>query len=210
MKLGGIDSAKLIFLAWFLSSKVENMKFQISYQIRVSTLVAILVYLALTIFFVFLFFHVPVSFWTNVLALVDIEVPVISSLDNTIDLFQLWGYQTSLYEVIITTLIGINAVTAILAFVYMHGKAKEEAEEKVKEYLEGAEFEKIWMKKNADFSPELESFEEATRTINQLSNEVDDLQRQIRMLSRKIANMDTSEEELANNTLVGEVKNGLH
>lgn len=133
-----------------------------------------------------------------------------SAPDSTIDLLQLWGYQTSLYEVIITTLIGINAVTAILAFVYMHGKAKEEAEEKVKEYLEGAEFEKIWMKKNDDFSPELESFEEATKTINQLSNEVDDLKRQIQMLSRKIASMDTSEEDDATDVLVGEVKNGLH
>lgn len=186
------------------------MKPQIVYQIKLSTLVAVLVYLALTLFFVFLFFHAPVSFWTNGLALTGIEFPKMSAPDSTIDLLQLWGYQTSLYEVIITTLIGINAVTAILAFVYMHGKAKEEAEEKVKEYLEGAEFEKIWMKKNDDFSPELESFEEATKTINQLSNEVDDLKRQIQMLSRKIASMDTSEEDDATDVLVGEVKNGLH
>ena len=171
---------------------------------------AALVYLALTIFFVILFFHVPVSFWTNALEFIGIEVPKISSSGSTINLLPLWSYQTSLYEVIITTLIGINAVTAILAFVYMHGKAKEEAEEKVKEYLEGAEFEKIWMKKNDDFSPELESFEEATKTINQLSNEIEDLQRQIRILSRKIANMDTSEEVHAKDVLVGEVKNGLH
>lgn len=186
------------------------MKGQIGYQIKVSTITAIVTYLVLTAIFILLLFHTPVSFWTNLFTIVGIDIPGVSSTSAELTLEEIWKHQSSLYELIITTLMGINAATAILAFIYMHGKAKEEAEEKVKEYLNGAEFEKIWKKKNEDFSPELESFEVAAKRIEQLSNEMDDLQRKIRVLSRKIANLDNSEEEQADSILVNEVNNGIH
>ena len=113
----------------------------------------------------------------------------------------LWKYQASLYELIISALIGINAVTAILAFIYVHGKA----DEIVNDYIRSDEFNRNLEKAYVDFAPELldsvTKFENTISEIESMKNELDNQKKNIAIIAHHISQLDDSEEFASNQTL---------
>lgn len=169
-------------------------------------LIAIIVCI-LTIFgFIFILFHTPTSFWEKsfgfdkfILLLQPTEPTVITT--GHASLTDLWKYQASLYELIISALIGINAVTAILAFIYVHGKA----DEIVNDYIRSDEFNRNLEKAYVDFAPELldsvTKFENTISEIESMKNELDNQKKNIAIIAHHISQLDDSEEFASNLTL---------
>lgn len=161
-----------------------------------------------TIFaFLFILFHTPSSFWEKSFGfdkLIPLLQPAesISQKSDFATLTEIWKYQASLYELIITVLIGINAVTAILAFIYVHGKA----DEIVNDYIRSDEFNKNLEKAYSDFVPEImestSKLVDAASTIESIKNELNDQKQKITIIAKHISELDNSEETEANKTLI--------
>lgn len=161
----------------------------------------------LTIFgFIFILFHTPTSFWEKIFGF-DKFILLLQSTEPTVittdyaSLTDLWKYQASLYELIISVLIGINAVTAILAFIYVHGKA----DEIVNDYIRSDEFNRNLEKAYVDFAPELldsvTKLENTISEIESMKNELDNQKKNIAIIAHHISQLDNSEEFASNQTL---------
>lgn len=161
----------------------------------------------LTIFgFLFILFHTPISFWEKCFGF-DKSILLLQPYASTLkisdfdSLTELWKYQASLYELIISVLIGINAVTAILAFIYVHGKA----DEIVNNYIRSDEFNRSLEKAYVDFAPELldsvTKLENTISEIESMKNELDNQKKNITIIARYISELDNSEEFASHQTL---------
>lgn len=172
-------------------------------------LVSCLTFLAMIFVMIFTVFHTPVSLWSSLIDSGNVVIiDAMSEQDKTKEVLwlkDLWSSQASLYEMIITTLIGLNALTAILAFVYMGGKAKEEAEKTVEKFVESDAFTSYWKEKYQEFAPDLEDYalkvEDTVDSVDTLKQEISDLQHQIRIISTNISERDCSEEKLSSSVL---------
>lgn len=132
----------------------------------------------------------------------------------TID--DLWSFQGSFYQTIITALIGINALIGALAFFAIRNTSREHAEQQAQEaakakvltYTSSIEFSELIERNLAPTIKEvqddleevyeireqlLENEDKQNADIEILNSELNDLKRQIRIISSKVANMQSSE-----------------
>ena len=104
-----------------------------------------------------------------------------------------------MYEVLITSLVGINGIVAVIAFLYVGAKVKSDSEDAVKEYLNSEEFKKIWEERYREFAPDLEEYTQvvskSVEDINNIYNGLEDVNKKIKIISENIARNDHAEEE---------------
>ncbi|MDR5886532.1 hypothetical protein [Vreelandella janggokensis] len=125
-----------------------------------------------------------------------------------------WAFQTSLYQTVITFLIAINGLIAALSIMYIKSNSEEKAEDAAKNYVKGEGFgafidkklSKISKKKlkqvQKDYSSTVEELEfkiydmnDVEIKVKRLENENNELKRQIGIISKKIAELDSSESD---------------
>jgi hypothetical protein len=131
---------------------------------------------------------------------------------HLISLDDLWSFQSSFFQTIITFLIAINGLLAGLAVVYIrttsHEKAEEKAEQVVKNYVKSDLFKrKIDLKVDQLTSVSRSDFESTATNLeaylielkehqvdtDYLKGETAELRRLIRIVSNKISQMDKTE-----------------
>ncbi|MCY9802661.1 hypothetical protein OTK51_04365 [Vibrio scophthalmi] len=141
--------------------------------------------------------------------------------DGTLlSLDELWGFQSSFYQTIITVLIAINGLLAAFAFIFIknssHDKAIEAAVEHAQEYLSGREFdnlvsEKVELKLKGirsdydetatsldnmleQFSSVVPSVEENQSDIVVLNTKIEELQRHVGVMIHQMSILDQTDE----------------
>lgn len=179
----------------------------IRYHYILTFLIATLTTFFCVFLIIFFFFHAPTSLWNNIFEF-DTKILLLQSSDpniNTLDLASLteiWKYQSSLYELIITVLIGINAVIAIIAFVYIHGKANES----INNYLRSDEFKRSWEETYEEFAPDvfenISKFEDTISTVEKIKAELDSQRKDIGIIANYISQSDNSEESSSSQILI--------
>jgi len=128
----------------------------------------------------------------------------------------LWSFQSSFYQTIISVLIATNAILAVFAFVFVkfssHDKAIDAAVEHTQTYINGLEFEKdvrnasedILTTTKSDYnetitlvSSQMEQLESSNQKylyeIEYLQKEHKDLKRQLNIIINRIAENDNTE-----------------
>ncbi|NVF14295.1 hypothetical protein [Vreelandella maris] len=68
---------------------------------------------------------------------------------ESLSLKEVWGFQSSLYQTVITFLIAINGFIAALSVLYIKTNSEDKAEDAAKSYVEGDSF-SVFIEKNAD------------------------------------------------------------
>ena len=95
-------------------------------------------------------------------------------------------------------LIGLNGIVAVVAFIYVDKKSEAAAENHTRKYLDSVEFRNIWEAKYQEFSPDLEQYvtkiESSVHTIEVLQLEMQEVRRQLEIISRVIAERDFTED----------------
>ncbi|EIA1333543.1 phosphohydrolase [Vibrio parahaemolyticus] len=129
-----------------------------------------------------------------------------------ISLKDVWSFQTGFYQTIITFLIAINALIAAISVIYIKGTSEEKAEEITKKYMHSNTFNYILNEKveneaesrlrivqsdlNAtagDFERSLGTVDDALERLEFLETENQTLRQQIKVISERVAELDTSE-----------------
>ena len=142
----------------------------------------------------------------------------------------LWSFQSSFYQTIISVLIAINALLAVFAFIFIknssHDKAVDAAVSHTQKYISGIEFDE---KVNAnaqrtlgqmrdDYNETAATLERAldqvsglspsviehTEQLTMLSNNIKDMQQHVGILIQRVAQLDSSESEGQNIALTKE------
>lgn len=138
-----------------------------------------------------------------------------------ISLKDVWSFQASFYQTIITFLIAINAIIAAISVIYIKSTSEEKAEETTKKYMNSNSFmhelnEKVIAEAElqltvvkADFSDTAAIFEKSSEAVSEALNRLEFLEKenktlrqQVRIISERIAALDTTETESKNNQLV--------
>ncbi|MBN3239838.1 hydrolase [Pectobacterium versatile] len=153
------------------------------------------------------------------------------SKGTLLSLDDLWSFQGTFYQTIITVLIALNAILGGFAFFMIkqssNAKAREEATEEVKRYIESKSFDKevkditntkvelivnekigalqIDLASQIDFistlAVEIESIKSKNDRITQLDNEFLEIKRHIALLASAVSQLDKSEDDGASLTL---------
>lgn len=138
-----------------------------------------------------------------------------------INLKDVWSFQTGFYQTIITFLIAINGLIAAISVIYIKSTSEEKAEEITKKHMHSDAFNHILNVKvkheaeiqlhvvQSDFSTAAETFERSAKTVDEalerlkfLETENQTLYQQLKVISERIAVLDTSETEGKDNRLV--------
>ncbi|MBS3669921.1 DUF5320 domain-containing protein [Vreelandella boliviensis] len=131
-----------------------------------------------------------------------------------LSLKEVWGFQSSLYQTVITFLIAINGFIAALSVLYIKTNSEDKAEDAAKSYVKGDSFsvfiEKILSRKSRkklrqlqqDYASTMETFDleingisDLKENVEALKNENSDLKRQLSIISKKLAELDEKEKE---------------
>ncbi len=166
--------------------------------------ISIFTTLFVLVLLVFLFFMAPQSIWTAFIDNNFVSIVGISDVSeiNLSYIKELWGYQASLYEVLIASLIGMNSIFAIIAFLYVGVKVKSDSEAAVKDYLKSKEFKDAWLERYREFGPDLDEYaDRVSKSINdidRIDNDLADVNRKIAIISKNISMNDRTEEECSN------------
>lgn len=131
-----------------------------------------------------------------------------------ISLKDIWAFQTSFYQTIITFLIAINGLIAALSVIYIKTTSEEKAEETTKKYMHSDSFDVLLNQKvetksklklqalRSDFSSGLDSLAESTEAIRNsnerlelLENENKTLRQQLKVVIERVALLDSNESE---------------
>ncbi|MEZ8314266.1 phosphohydrolase [Vibrio splendidus] len=131
-----------------------------------------------------------------------------------ISLKDVWSFQTGFYQTIITFLIAINGLIAAISVIYIKSTSEEKAEEITKKYMHSDTFNHVLNAKveseaesrlrvvqsdlNAtagDFERSLGTVDEALERLQFLETENQTLRQQIKVISERVASLDTSESE---------------
>ncbi|MGI2142754.1 hypothetical protein [Shewanella sp. AC91-MNA-CIBAN-0169] len=126
----------------------------------------------------------------------------------------IWSFQSSFYQTIITVLIAVNGILAVFAFIFVKAssddKAIEAAEKYTKDYIASSEFsDKVNAKLDGirnDFDFSVTEIEDITNVvepmvydhdddIQSLKRETKELRRYVGILTQHLAEMDVSDEE---------------
>jgi hypothetical protein len=125
-----------------------------------------------------------------------------------VSLDDVWSYQSSLYQTIITFLIAINGLLAALAIFYIKSSSNDKAIEIVHEFVEGKEFRDFVNKKvKQKLKIARDEYDESTQKldlmigegeaireqVDGLSSEYGELNRQMAVIAKKIASMDQAD-----------------
>ena len=130
-----------------------------------------------------------------------------------VSLQDVWSFQTSFYQTIITFLIAINGIIAAISVIYIKSTSEEKAEEITKKHMQSPTFDLLVEKKVLSESEA--TFKQAQRDFETSANKVDDsldrlavleienqtLRQQIKIISERVAELDTSESEGKDNRL---------
>ncbi len=131
-----------------------------------------------------------------------------------ISLKDVWSFQTSFYQTIITFLIAINGLIAAISVIYIKSTSEEKAEEITKKYMHSDTFDhalNVKVEKEAslrlkivqsdltstvsDFEGSVVTIEEALDRLALLETENKNLRQQIKVISERVAKLDESESE---------------
>ena len=127
-----------------------------------------------------------------------------------ISLKDVWSFQSGFYQTIITFLIAINGLIAAISVFYIKSTSEEKAEEITKKYMHSSSFGMVLKEKIkkqvkipkqdlSDFSKGLEAawqnVDDGVDRLNVLETENQTLRQQIKIISERIAALDTSESE---------------
>lgn len=124
-----------------------------------------------------------------------------------ISLKDVWSFQTGFYQTIITFLIAINGLIAAISVIYIKSTSEEKAEEITKKHMHSESFNHMLNIKieneaevrlrivQSDLNSTARNFEDAFETVQRLEMENQSLRQQIKVISERIANLDTSESE---------------
>ncbi|CAJ1815333.1 MULTISPECIES: phosphohydrolase [Aeromonas] len=125
-----------------------------------------------------------------------------------VSLDDVWSYQSSLYQTIITFLIAINGLLAALAIFYIKSSSNDKAIEIVHEFVESKEFKEFVNKKvKQKLKVARDEYDESTQKlelmigegegirekVSVLSSEYEELNRQMTVIAKKIASMDQAD-----------------
>tara|TARA_R110001606_G_scaffold281346_1_gene430008 strand:- start:2824 stop:3285 length:462 start_codon:yes stop_codon:yes gene_type:complete len=138
-----------------------------------------------------------------------------------ISIKDIWSFQTNFYQTIITFLIAINAIIAAISVIYIKSTSEEKAEETTKKYMNSKAFnhelnERIIAEAElqltvvkTDFSDTAAIFEKSSESVSEALNRLELLEKenktlhqQLRIISERVAELDTTETESKNNQLV--------
>lgn len=138
-----------------------------------------------------------------------------------ISLKDVWSFQASFYQTIITFLIAINAIIAAISVIYIKSTSEEKAEETTKKYMNSNAFnhelnERVIAEANlqltvvkTDFSETAAIFEKSSEYVSEALNRLELLEKenktlhqQLRIISERVAKLDTTETESKDNQLV--------
>ncbi|MBP5979340.1 MAG: hypothetical protein KA748_03960 [Halomonas sp.] len=126
---------------------------------------------------------------------------------DSLSLKDIWAFQSSLYQTIITFLIAINGLIAAVSVLYIRGNSEEKAEETTKKYMESKHFdvslaEKVNLASEATFINAQKDFESsadrlyrALETLSRLESENRDIKQQLRVVSERVAYLDEDDSE---------------
>ncbi|WP_049535880.1 hypothetical protein [Vibrio harveyi] len=124
-----------------------------------------------------------------------------------ISLKDVWSFQTGFYQTIITFLIAINGLIAAVSVVYIKNSSEEKAEETTKKYMLSDSFKLIFNAKikeeanaklkvvQADFIEKTDKAAYYISTVQQLEDENRSLRQQIKVISERVAQLDTTDNE---------------
>ncbi|EGR0393547.1 phosphohydrolase [Vibrio vulnificus] len=130
-----------------------------------------------------------------------------------ISLKDVWSFQTGFYQTIITFLIAINGLIAAVSVVYIKNSSEEKAEETTKRYMLSDSFKLIFNAKikeeanaklkvvQADFIEKTDKAAYYISTVQQLEDENRSLRQQIKIISERVAQLDTADSEGGNSKL---------
>lgn len=124
-----------------------------------------------------------------------------------ISLKDVWSFQTGFYQTIITFLIAINGLIAAISVIYIKSTSEEKAEETTKKHMQSQAFdllvkEKVSKESEVTFKQAQQDFETSANKVDdsldrlvRLENENRTLRQQLKIISERIATLDTSESE---------------
>ncbi|WP_211342189.1 hypothetical protein [Marinomonas communis] len=127
-----------------------------------------------------------------------------------VSLEDIWSFQTSFYQTLITFLIAINALIAAISVIYIKSTSEEKAEETTKKFMESSTFNNMLQLKvheeaklmleeaQNDFNSavgRLQNIEDVLNQVSILDKRNIELRQQIRVISEYLSNLDSSESE---------------
>lgn len=124
-----------------------------------------------------------------------------------ISLKDVWSFQTGFYQTIITFLIAINGLIAAISVIYIKSTSEEKAEEITKKHMHSESFNHMLNVKieneaevrlrivQSDLNSTARNFEDAFETVQRLEMENQSLRQQIKIISERVAILDTIESE---------------
>lgn len=124
-----------------------------------------------------------------------------------ISLKDVWSFQTGFYQTIITFLIAINGLIAAISVIYIKSTSEEKAEEITKKHMHSESFNHMLNVKieneaevrlrivQSDLNSTARNFEDAFETVQRLEMENQSLRQQIKIISERVASLDTIESE---------------
>ncbi|WP_133155002.1 hypothetical protein [Billgrantia endophytica] len=135
---------------------------------------------------------------------------------SIVGLKDIWSFQSSYYQTIITFLMAINGLIAAVAILYIKSNSEEKAEETTKKYLEGEYFSNLlasrlkeesndtFRQAQKDFESSAIKLEDALATLERLAKENLTLRQQIRVISQRVATLDRDESSGSEQVLMRE------
>ncbi|MDT8880101.1 hypothetical protein RSO68_11495 [Halomonas saccharevitans] len=120
---------------------------------------------------------------------------------------ELWGFQSGLYQTIITFLIAINGLIAAISVIYIKSTSEEKAEDITKKYIASDYFDVLLSRKlsslsestfqeaQKDFESSAEKIYGALDALERLEKENGELKQQLRVVSEKVAKLDDGDSE---------------
>lgn len=142
-----------------------------------------------------------------------------------INLKDIWSFQTGFYQTIVAFLLGINGLIAAISVIYIKNTSEEKAEETTKKYMNSNSFmhelnEKVIVEAKlqlevvqTDFLNTAKDLEDsylevagALDRLELLEKENSTLRQQLRIISGRVAELDTTETENKDNQLVKKEK----
>ncbi|WP_299009723.1 hypothetical protein [uncultured Shewanella sp.] len=131
-----------------------------------------------------------------------------------ISLKDLWSFQTSFYQTIIIFLIAINGLIVGISVVYIKNTSDEKVDHITKNHIDSKAFhllveEKVskaskntFKQAQKDFDTSAKEIDESLDRLNILENDNSTLRQQVKIISNRVAELDTSENEGKDNQLI--------
>lgn len=132
-----------------------------------------------------------------------LDTSILLTQGKLISLDDLWSFQSSFYQTLITFLIGINGLIGVVAFFYIKSSSEEKAHDAAINHINAGEYKDHILKHVHDDYDDtirdlvgaLDDNNESKLLINMVHQEQAELKRQIRVISSRIAELDVADRE---------------